>query len=419
MPPLRQILEPVLHELPAGARGKHRLAFGGVAILLFLLAFGAPMLASRAIMARQRARKENAIVRAIEAVKGGGESEARELSKRAIHTTLEQRMEGNARLALAPDYTELAAALLKRGWAPEARAAAFKAIRHYHRSPQALEYLDPWRVIQGSYESGEFGRFLDAFEIIGSHSVGSNREYFESRSGDAALRQQLAKYAELREKFYNLTPAHLAARLRKYPIASEVPEIRSAVARIRIKTHLATQDTATAIAEADALMEAFPGDLEVRAIHAEAHEGTGTEKFVARLAKDPVLRVVDFSKARAVATEFHPAQKAFPLPDGGINLRKSGAVRLGFKTDRAAKQVHLLAQGSEFLDVFPILIVSVDDQEPFPIYIDSRSPDLFPVDLALELGSHEITFHFVNDFDWALAERKFAREVRLFRLILE
>jgi hypothetical protein len=130
------------------------------------------------------------------------------------------------------------------------------------------------------------------------------------------------------------------------------------------------------------------------------------------------MTVLDFSKIEAAPTEYKPAVAVERKADGTAWMREIGAAEMSFESTRPANTIYLAATGSEFLDVFSIVLVSIDGGEVFPLYVDHGEPTLFALNLPIEAGEHRIRFEFLNDTRIAFRNAVYDRDVHLMRLVL-
>ena len=409
----------------AGRRARKVFLFGALALLIFSISL--PVLVRRAIHFRQERLEENSIWNAIRALKDGDESRAEAEVEKVLKTTIGKKLEGDALNYLAPYYNELATELFapewSGEWASEGRAVSYKALRHYHGVPRALEYLDPWLQLEQDYSSSDFGRFLQVFEIVTSHSLTSN-SLFDAWIQDnpdrigRSLRLYLPPYARLREGYYNWEPSRVLRDVTFARRRTDQPDLKIATNSIFIRSYMAIGERDKAIEMADRLGESFPDRLEPRALKALARQGWNARRFVDSLPSDSGWQTINFSQLRAAPTEYR-APRAFQRRRGGTAiLRLPSAAELDLGVYVARKLFYLVASGTDFLDVYPILLISLDGGEIYPLYIDSATPEIFPVHLPLTPGGHTIRFEFLNDYAETVRGKNFNRDVHLLRIVL-
>lgn len=410
----KQVAPPFIFRLPDFATPAAKVAFALAAVLMIVFAFAVPSLTRALVFYRQARLPESQIWNAVGALERGDLDAAREYTRRVIETTITKQLEGNAQYYLAPHYHKLAQKLFAHGMDAEARAVEYKGIRHYHRIRRHLEYNDPWIELQKHYFADDLPKFLQVFEIVCSHSLGSNTEVIPVIGSKwNALRD----YAIVRSLYYNTEPAQALASIRSRRATSE-PEIEIAAGLLAVRTHLKLRDKAAAIQAARSLVASYPDRLDAQILLIEAERGLNAVLAADHWKGRPDATVLDFAELEAAPTEYAPAEPIFVQPNGTAWMRRIGAAEMTFTAPREANALYLVAGGSEFLDVFSIVLVSVDGGEVFPLYVDHTNPTMYALNLPIEAGEHRIRFEFLNDTRIGLRGKVYDRDVHLMRLVL-
>lgn len=400
----------------AGPRAKNVFIAGAVCALL--AAMLVPAAIRRIVYYRQTHLPESAIWNAIHALEGDDEKEARKQVEKALATTIHTELEGNALYYLEPYYQQLSEALYNKGWKPEAQQAAYKAIRHYHRLRRSLEYLDPWIALEKDYaREGDMGRFLPLFDLICSHSLGSNREAFPLLTGPL---EGVIEYANYRSAYYNIEPGS-TLNLYVHPRAQKPadPDLKMAIGILDVRTYLRMKMQAKAVETVRPIAAQFPGRLDARALVAEAADGKNAAQFAESLKADTRYSVLDFANASPVPTEYDPPRPVEKGSSGDAIMKDIGAVEMEFQADRPAKMVYLVATGTSFVDIYPIVLATIDGGEIYPLYIDHPEPTMFAMKVSLDAGPHRIRLEFLNDQRTELKGKLYDRDVDLIRLVLD
>ncbi len=409
---------------PAWSSPGLRRLFALLSALVLIVAFGAPPLVHRAIRARQRALPENAAARVIEALDAGDDARARRELARWESDGPAQGANGIEvlRFGLVPEPAfaasdlALARRLALRGWKAESRAACWRAIRRIHVFSRGVEDLEPWDLL-ASLSADEPMRFEAVARVIAAHGVVPLRRAVEAvpgQSGEAvngvvdAARARLAIQGLLApgdEPSGASWSASTSPSLRLWRDAAVIEEALSRGAR----------GEATRVARE--LDRAFPGQIEVAALLARAERGVPLVEFLDSTASALGGEVVDFRGCEPVSTMFVDRRGVRQLPDDSVVLPWSGSVELPVRLPNPVARIVLTASGSAVLGIPPIVLVSVDGGEAFPVAVDSESPALFSVPFPLAAGAHRFRFEYLNDFQMMLGGVVHDRNLVLSRML--
>ena len=99
-------------------------------------------------------------------------------------------------------------------------------------------------------------------------------------------------------------------------------------------------------------------------------------------------------------------------------MKAGGIVEKSLSTSKTFDRVYLVASGTEYLGTWPIVLVTVDEGEVFPIYVDTVKPWLYSLHVKLSPGEHTFQFHYHNDFEGRIGRKTCDRNLKLHRLVL-
>lgn len=419
----------LMQRFPQFARGGPVRVFVAIVGLLLMVSFILPVATSRVIDFRQRTLPENYVRRAIEAIEaenavddpGPGtemDEEARRFVNLALETTIHPTRQGRALHNLVPLYTELAGLLEARGWSADARAMAWKAIRHHQRSGRPLLNPGPWRVLQRSYLKDAPAQFAQVFEILCAQSVLENKEFLDSIF---KTHPAYVDYAALRNAYYNFDHRRFSRLVKSSPPIEDNTEmdVTARVMTARIYMSGGRRQKAKAIVER--LTRDYPHRLETQALAAKNHTGVEIPRFVALLKTRQRKRewhVLDFSEIKPASSEHTEPPKIETFKLGAAAMLVRGAGEMEFDAPIAAEGFYIEASGREFLDIFPIVTIQIDGGELYPMHFDSRERDIFHIALPFDAGKHTLRIEFLNDYGGPIMDKSFNRDLVLRHLIL-
>ncbi|MBL8113503.1 MAG: hypothetical protein JNK60_11495 [Acidobacteria bacterium] len=161
-------------------------------VLALALAGLLPIAVRRAVKAYERALPSNAVHRALESLRRGDDDGARREARQAATQDLavspwERRAAAQWTSALAvPAHLELSRELLARGLSAEARATAWKALRHGHRRSLLVEDLAPWQALATCFaKDGDALRLSGVLGVVSEESDGARAELLALGARDA------------------------------------------------------------------------------------------------------------------------------------------------------------------------------------------------------------------------------------------
>ncbi len=420
----------IMRRFPPFAQGWPVSVFVAFVGALLFVSFVLPIATRRVIDFRQRTLPENYVRRAIEALeanhpidplgKPGAEmnDEARLYVTLALDTTIHPTGQGNATYSLTVLYTHLARSLEARGWSAEARAMAWKAIRHHQRTGRPLLNPEPWRVLQRSYLKDDPARFLQVFEILCARSVRDNKDFLDSIFKEHPA---YVDYAALRNAYYNFFHRRFSRMVKSSPPIRDNTEmdVAARVMTARIYSSGGRRQKMKAVVEG--LTRDYPDRLETQAQAAKSHSRVEIRWFVERLKSRKSKsgwQVSNFRELGPVPSEHRDPPEVKIYESGSAGMLVSGAAQIEFDAPVAADGLYIEASGTEFLDMFPIATIQIDGGEVYPMHFDSRERDLFHVALPFDAGKHTLRIEFLNDYGGHIRGENFNRNLVLRHLII-
>ncbi len=116
---------------------------------------------------------------------------------------------------------------------------------------------------------------------------------------------------------------------------------------------------------------------------------------------------------------FNRENKLYPIVDG-VEFSQNIAASLDFVSDRPVRRIFLAYEATPALGVYPILLLSINNDPYVPVYLDSPEPDLVAVDVDRPAGSYRLTLLYLNDASFVWSERNIHedRNFKLYRIAL-
>lgn len=429
-------------ELPPGLapRGARLLGVAGAGLFLFALFL--PSLAGRAILARQRALPESAIPLAIADLRAGREKEALARVEAILRRASARRYEGRGESAIALEHDALARALLEAGHADRARAIAWRAIRLYHMENRSLEFLPPWETIVRAAAKDAPGVAVAAFDALLAHGKTTALAAIEPLAAEAPEFAALLRAHAEATKTVATAAREAAAGTRPPPVGKRAKEAIPEAARAAVAASfgralsellrelraasgdasarkLAEAVRATLAAHAKTMRADFPDRPEARDLALAARDGSGAVRTLESLGGEGFV-AFDMGELRAIETPTTELRKFEHLGSEpgsiGASFHAGGAAELAIDVPADVPRFHVVAGGSDLLGVGPIVLVSADGGEPFPLHVDSETARLHAVEIPLAKGRRTLRFEYVNDFAAKIAGREHDRNLRLYRV---
>ncbi|GEM_PF-5400901 len=390
---------------------------GGV-LLAAAFSIGVPLLVPKVIFSRQQRLPENSIWLAVDALAERRLGEAPVLVDRALTLTIAKTYEGSAQPLLAPFYLRLAEELFAVGWKEDGRRAAYKALGHYHRVPRPLEYLEAWRLLAQSYLGEDPGRFMAVADALFSHSFGQAQELTQTLAADQpAAVTGLTPYAVARDHYMNGRPRDAVLYLAQREPSSPGSELALALDDVLIRALKSLGREAEARKLIGELKGRYPNRLEPWALEALVERDLDAAGFADELKRGSPWEVLSFGALRPARTEYAPAREPRRGADESATLAPGGAGEIFFELGGPVENLYLIAAGTDFLGIYPIVIARLDEAPDYPLYLDAPEPAVFPILQSLGPGRHRLGLEFLNDYGDKIQDQRYERSVRLIRLV--
>lgn len=413
----------------AGPALRHGLAVAGG--VLFLFAVLLPSIAGRLILVRQRSLPESAIPLALADLNAGRERAALDRVDAILRRDAVLRFEGRGESAMALEYDSLARALLDAGLPARARAVAWRAVRVYHQENRSLEFLPAWETILRASASDAPAVAVAAFEVLLAHGKATALAAIEPLAEVAPeFATALRVHAEAAKRVETAAP-EVAARTAPPKISNRakaaIPEPARAAMAAKFGRALAELSgehrpaSAALAAHAKSARAEFPDRIEFNDLARAARDGSGAARTLEALPAESIA-IFDMERLATIATPSTPARKFRKLGtkpgSTGAAFHAGGAAELAIDVPGDVPRFHVAVSGDALLGVGPIVLVSVDGGEAFPLHVDSTTPRLRAVEIPLAKGRRVVRIEYVNDFAETVGGRPQDRNLELFRIAI-
>lgn len=410
---------------PDWAGPRVRVATYGALGLLLVVSWSMPWLTRTAILARQRALPESVVPLALEDLEAGREAAALARVRRLLAGARILRFEGRGESAAAIEEQRLADVLASRGFRTEARAMSLRAALAYHQENRALEDLPTWATYARACAPEEPARMLSALEILLAHgrpAAAAAIARFEGVSDP--FRARLAAWAETRRLLVNRTGDEAAGvawpEWKPKEARTFGPAARCAIDAVRARAlaRAGRRDEARALAKT--LRDAHPHRLEPEFLAAALEGGEAARVLLDSLDARADLVAFDMSGLEPAASPtLSAARLARRGPTGRVvaTLATAGAMELRVRLDHPVERFDLVASGTDLLGVHPIVLVTVEGGETWPVHVSSGTPAPFAVEIPLAAGSHAIRIEYINDSAVRIGDATYDRNLTLHRIV--
>lgn len=360
-------------------------------------------------------------------------------------------------------YEGLIARLMQADRFEEARQVAWKNILEYHIASRSVEDPIPWELlyhIDGVLAaSGDDQRWVSTFEIariLGAH--GAKRVRYPSQIQPSLPEVDNSYFQDLRRNFpplivesaYQFSTAtsandfYQAAKMMRNALKQTDNPLLSRMLNGLIHRSLVAgryrKDARQMLGELwgqdpqglDAFWASWPSrqtgmnllerDPNLLGMMWRDRPASAKQSIVSYLESfqgDGRLRVLDFGELESLELGyFNPGNRFSIGGDRSVSFYQNKAGRLRVNTSKPIRRIYLTYEAKPVLGVYPILLLSINEESYIPIYCDSSTPEMIAIDVDLPSANYVFDFVYLNDCGFQMKNVEENRDLTLHRMVL-
>ena len=371
--------------------------------------------------------------------------------------------EGSVLRNRVQDYERLVDRLMQADLFEDAQKVAWKNILEYHIASRAVEDIIPWELLfhtEGVLAaSGNEQRWFPTYEIariLGAH--GAKRVRHPNQIQPSVPPVDNSYFTDLNREFpssvveadYRFSTASGSSEFRQTSqiMRSSIAQANSPMLKRMLNTSLdraliaggfrqeANELLAQLWGQDPAILDGFwanwptssggvnllDRDPNLMGMMWRGRPAGSSQSIVSYLESfmgDGRVTVLDFANLESLDLGyFNPGNRFAIGGDHSVSFYQNKAGRLRVTSAKPIRRIYLTYDAQPVLGVYPILLLSINEEPYIPIYCDSSTPEMVAIDVDLPSASYVFDFVYLNDCGFKMKNVQEDRGLNLQRMVL-